>query len=113
MADDEASARATDPWTSHEAADSIAGTRVSELQRIVLSALRDHGPMSAEQVADRTAIDKQSITPRFRPLRELGLVEQTGSYSVNRSGRRSIVWRAVTPTAQRIPAQGDLLSDRS
>lgn len=86
-----ARARNTDPPTSHAAARSMEPTR---LQLLVLNCIQSFGDkgVTAEQVADCLHVDKQSITPRFRPLVEGDLIKDSGRKSVNRSGRSAILW---------------------
>ena len=85
------SSRSTDPDTSHDA----AKFDTSFLQQQVLFALLKEGPMTAEEVSEHTGISQQSLTPRFRPLAEKGLIMDTGERRKNRSGRSAILWRAV------------------
>ena len=86
-----ARARNSDPETSHDAARRISH-RLTELETLVLSALQEaeyYGATSGE-VADATGIDLQSVTPRFAPMAERGLVVRTKS---RRDGR--YVWVAA------------------
>lgn len=83
----EAGYRDTD--TSREAAERVdAGT----LRGKVLDAIRAHGPLTADETADRLRLDKLSIRPRCTELRELGKLEDSGVRRLNASGRRAIVW---------------------
>lgn len=69
----EAYARRDDPWTSHEAADTVP---VSWLQDIVCKAL-DTVPvtgMTTHEIEALTGLAAGSVTPRMKPLEELGLV---------------------------------------
>lgn len=85
-------ARKSDPHTSHAAAVSV-NTRY--LEQRVYDALLMCGSLTAEEVAKYVKIDKQSITPRFRPMANRGLIKETGMYRDNVSGRKAIVWRAI------------------
>jgi DNA-binding MarR family transcriptional regulator len=84
-------ARITDADTSKEA----AKLNTTFLQHQVLLTLIKEGPMTAEQVSEFTGISQQSLTPRFRPLVEKGLIMDTGERRKNRSGRSAILWRAI------------------
>jgi predicted ArsR family transcriptional regulator len=80
--------------TSREAADAIAPAK-AVLQAKVLAALRDFGPLTADQCAFQLDIDKLSIRPRFTELKATGMIFDTGGRRFNGSGRRAIVWALV------------------
>jgi|TARA_R110000796_G_C14536098_1_gene432420 hypothetical protein len=63
--------RGTDPSTSHEAA---AATNATQLEELVFNSLLRDGPGASDTVAERLHIDKDSITPRFAPLRRRGRI---------------------------------------
>lgn len=86
-------ARNSDPKTSHVAAKSVRGDRVSELQGLVLSALSALGNGTSEEVARHLNVDLQSITPRFAPMNRAGMIELTGDTRPGISGRSRQVWR--------------------
>ncbi len=78
--------------TSREAAASIdAGT----LRAKVLRAIRDLGPLTADQCAVSLNLSILSIRPRCTELRELGRLRDTGERRPNISGRNAIVWGLV------------------
>lgn len=78
-----------EPTTSKEAAESIdAGTLRAE----VVAALQGHGPMTADDCADRLGYSVLSVRPRFSELRAAGRVQPTGRRGVNLSGRGAIIW---------------------
>lgn len=99
-----ATARATDPETSHEAAASVKGLRASqEAVRATLQALstatleelvrgyqkfRDEGMPLPPQ-------SESGIRTRLSELRKRGLVVDSGRRRITRSGRKAIVWRLV------------------
>jgi DNA-binding MarR family transcriptional regulator len=95
-------ARHTDPATSHDA----AKFDVTRLERIVHETVRRHpNGLTAEEVADITGIDLQSITPRFKPLEDRGFLRRehlgatesgTAIYKKRpgASGRGRIIWFA-------------------
>jgi DNA-binding transcriptional ArsR family regulator len=76
--------RATDPATSHEAA---AKLPVTALCLRVLEALKA-GPQTTHEIAARTGLAVVTVSPRIKPLRLAGLVEESGE---RRDGRN--VWR--------------------
>lgn len=82
-------ARASDPSTSHEAAALVEANR---LERVVLDYLRVYGPMTMYELAGLSKVEIQTITPRFHPLQEKGLIHDTGQKKKNPSGKRAIIW---------------------
>lgn len=47
------------------------------------------------EVVERTGLPNESLTPRFKPLRDKGLIYDTGERRENRSGRKAIVWNVT------------------
>jgi predicted transcriptional regulator len=88
---DYGSSRSTDPDTSHDA----AKFDTSFLQQQVLFTLLKEGPLTSEEVSELLHINIVSISPRFKPLLNKGLIMDTGQRRKNRSGRSAILWRAV------------------
>ncbi len=95
--------RNSDPDTSHEAAASMVND-VNRVEGIVERAIHGRGNYGAtwDELADLTGIAKASISPRFKPLRERGLI-RAGVDAWGRdmrrpgvSGRNQIVWVATT-----------------
>jgi DNA-binding MarR family transcriptional regulator len=82
-------ARRTDPETSHEAARLV---NVTALQILVLTALNDHGPLTAREIATIVKKDLNTITPRLAPLVAAGAVLDTGKRRLSPRNRRQIVW---------------------
>lgn len=78
MTDLFAYARATDPRTSHEAADAVT-PRLSALEERCLNALRDAGAygLTSKELALWTRLDRVTVSPRLRPLAERGLIRAT------------------------------------
>lgn len=79
-------ARSTDPESSHEAAE---GLDVTKLQRLVIKALNEtKTPMSSLMIAEHLGISVWSISPRMKPLEDLGQVVCVGTLpALNSSGR--------------------------
>jgi hypothetical protein len=96
-----AHARATDPVTSHEAAASIGGDNIRASQQAILDLLR-RKPGTDNDIAYRYGAwnepqqSASGLRTRRSELVTKGLVEDSGERVVLPSGRKSIVWRAVT-----------------
>ncbi|MFC6092713.1 metalloregulator ArsR/SmtB family transcription factor [Saccharothrix lopnurensis] len=54
--------------------DDVAGAIADPVRRRVLEMLRDDGPLSAGQIAERFAISRPAVSRHLRVLRESGLV---------------------------------------
>jgi DNA-binding MarR family transcriptional regulator len=101
---DGAYARRSDPHTAHEAAQRV---NVTDLESVVLEALRALGPSTSHEVAAHTGLDLVTVSPRFKPLEKKGLVRRrlneidpfTGRVfyetRIGKSGRASVVWHLV------------------
>jgi hypothetical protein len=91
-------ARASDPATSHEAAQSVRD--LTEKQWGVLLILRWDGPATDEQIYAAFRRRGWLISPsgcrtRRKELVEAGLVEDSGRRGVTESGRSTVVWQAT------------------
>jgi DNA-binding MarR family transcriptional regulator len=84
-------ARNTDPSTSHEAAASLSSEVLTLRESLVISTLEAYGPMTQEEVADATGIERPAISPRFAPLVKKGFIQVIGQRK-NRSGRKANVF---------------------
>jgi hypothetical protein len=86
-------ARSGDPDTSHDAAASI---NTAYVEGLVMSALEffPEGATSI-QLAKALGLTPWSISPRMKPLRQKGLVVDSGERRTGTSRRRSIVWQRV------------------
>lgn len=85
-------ARRTDPQTSKDAANKINTTA---LEAMVFGALKAHGPQTINEVADVLRLSLVTVSPRFAPLRDKGLIRDTGVRRLGESGRGRIVWEIV------------------
>jgi hypothetical protein len=85
-------ARLTDPGTSHAAA---AGSREqARAQRAaILAALRQYGPLTADELDARLHWRDTTAGRRMRELWQAGAVETTGEERPTRSGRAAEVWQ--------------------
>jgi predicted ArsR family transcriptional regulator len=94
---DRAVARAADPETSHEAADSVSKRTITQTQEAILDVLERAGPLSDEEISDALPVDlytsPSGIRSRRAELVARGLVEWTGACDVTSSRRRTRVWR--------------------
>jgi hypothetical protein len=79
-------ARSTDPESSHEAAGGIDATK---LQRLVIEALNETKiPMTSLAIAKHLNIPVWSISPRMKPMENIGYIACVGSLpALNSSGR--------------------------
>ena len=66
---------------------------VTGLRAKVLRSLREDGPGTPDEIAERFGLSILSVRPRFSELNRLGLIEQTNERGTNNSGHRADVWR--------------------
>jgi predicted ArsR family transcriptional regulator len=78
--------------TSHEAYQQIA-SEAATLRRLCVEKLAEHGPMTADEIADRVGRGILSIRPRISELRKNDHVADTGERRKNLSGRTAVVWK--------------------
>lgn len=81
-----------EPDTSRKAAASMAPT-ASLLRGQCLAALREYGPLTADECAailERTVL---AIRPRFTEMLERGQIVDSGERRKNASNRNAKVWR--------------------
>ena len=67
---------------------SLAGRAESPMQARLLGRLRDEGPLSKAQLADRLEVSRTTVASEVARLVELGLAQETGP-AASRGGRRS------------------------
>ena len=70
-------ARRTDPATSHAAVNKAAAVAPSH-RNIIADCLREHGPLTVKQIAERTGLTQYAASKRLPELERLGLAEPTG-----------------------------------
>ena len=85
-------ARATDPVTSHQAAEQV--TTTSKHFQAIHLALIEHGPMGKDQIAQKTGLDPNAVARRLPELSRLALVELTGKTVTSKAGRKEREWKA-------------------
>ncbi len=93
--DETGRARKTDPFTSHEAGRSVEANQV---EQIVLDAIRKSiNGLTADEIVERTGLEKNTATPRTAPLKRKGLIYTDGTTKMGLAGRKVLVWKAVKP----------------
>jgi hypothetical protein len=100
FSDSRARARRTDPETSHEAAESLSGLKLTEDQKAVLLSLKANGPSCDQDIFLNLTENSYRISPsgartRRKELCRLGNVEFSGHFAKLRSGRRSRIWKVT------------------
>lgn len=86
-------ARRTDPGTSKYAA---ARVDVSAKEKVVLDSLKAYGPGNGHEVAARTGMRLNTVTPRFKPLLKKGLIRNALTQDGGHLKReRQLVWEAT------------------
>jgi DNA N-6-adenine-methyltransferase (Dam) len=100
---DQPKARATDPSTSHAAAND-ARPRAERHRDLALRILRDHPEgLDDFSLAELANVPQTSIGVRRNELVKMGLVENTGRKTDSPHGSRCIVW-ACTQDRRQLPA---------
>ena len=90
-------ARATDPPTSHAAAQRQTGEQISKSHRLVLDLLRANpGGLTDFELATRTGKKQTSIGVRRGELVRMGLVRNSGLTRPSDTGSDAAVWVATT-----------------
>lgn len=82
--------RNTDPDTSRDAAASVD---CNQYEWLVLKVLYLENGATIKAVTQSANRPEVSISPRFRPLAEKGLIYDTGERRTNPSGRKAILWK--------------------
>lgn len=88
-----ASARSSDPQTSHAAA-ARAGGLASRHQRQILAALLE-GPAGASGIAVRCGLLPHQVNKRIHELAKAGRITETGRTVLSNSGRSEREWRCL------------------
>ncbi len=92
-------ARSRDPSTSHQAADRVKEFAAGQ-HATILHALRQCGPMTAHEIADKTGLQAHAVGKRLGELGEccaIRLVWKQGEPLTRKtpSGRSARVWQAI------------------
>lgn len=85
-------ARAKDPITSFEAADSVKD--VSKMhQEVIVACLQRFGALGKDGISTHTGLQSNQVARRLSELEKLGLIELTGKQVKSNSGRNEREWR--------------------
>ena len=84
--------RSEDPITSYQAADSIKEVAPKHF-KIILEALKEHGPMGKDGIASKTGLNPNAVSRRLPELQKLDLVTTTGRTVKSLSGREEREWK--------------------
>jgi predicted ArsR family transcriptional regulator len=90
-------ARTSDPNTSHEAAARAVEFVGAHCDRI-LACLREHGPLTKDEIARRTGLTPVQVDRRLPDLRARQQAAPNGDERQSDSGRLERVWKAVEST---------------
>lgn len=89
-------ARATDPETSHQAAEHMNETGKRRSQQYATLALVKEFPSSTSfELSRRGSLDRYQVARRMSELRTAELVEEIGSRVCKISRRHATIWRAT------------------
>ncbi len=94
---DEPRARASDPKTSHAAAESMVGPAAAQ-RKIITDALAYSGPQCADMLDYAIGWRPTTAGRRLKELEKAGLVERTDLFAPTRSGRSAQVWKLKGPS---------------
>ncbi len=100
-------ARRGDPSTSHKAANEIENS-AKQIKAIVLSALKRHGAMTSEEIAEATGLTHPQVWRRTSDLKNEFSIIDSGQRRLNTSGKDAIVWRVMKDDEK--PTEQDLWS---
>lgn len=82
-------ARVTDPWTSHAAAEKVAGAQHFEQ---IIATLRQHGALGKDGIARLSGLRPDQVWRRLSEMEKLGLISQTGRTVKSDAGRQEREW---------------------
>jgi len=85
-------ARASDPITSFEAADS-AKDLASKHFGIIVDCLKSHGALGKDGIAQHSGLDSNQVARRLNELSNMDLIELTGRTVKSKSGRNEREWK--------------------
>ena len=84
-------ARASDPVTSYEAAES-AKDLASKHFGIIVDCLKAHGALGKDGIAQHSGLDSNQVARRLNEMNKLGLIKLTGKTVKSNSGREEREW---------------------
>jgi len=85
-------ARASDPITSFEAADS-AKDLASKHFSMIVDTLKAHGALGKDGIARHSGLDPNQVARRLNELSNMGFIELTGRTVKSKSGRNEREWK--------------------
>ena len=85
--------------TSQQAADQVKPTDEAN-RALVMRALRERGPMTADECGAAIGLEPLQVRPRVAQLFKLGRIAKTGAKGPSASGNPSWVWAAVEQAKQ-------------
>ena len=85
-------ARAKDPITSFEAAESVKDVAKMH-QEVIVAGLQRFGPMGKDKIANTTGLQSHQVSRRLSELEKMGVIELTGNQVKSNSGRNEREWR--------------------
>lgn len=83
--------RASDPETSHQAAERV--NFATGHFALILGSLGLHGPQTIYSLADHTRLSHVQVARRTAEMHSAGMIEPTGETRAGPSGRQCRVWR--------------------
>lgn len=86
--------RRADPATSHAAGEDTKAFRARHVATI-WNALKEHGPMTKDEIADVTKLDHVAVARRMKELEERKLARRTDLTRPSKTGREATVWEGV------------------
>ena len=106
--DPHAAARASDPPTSHQAADKVEASYVAQTHRaFCLACVELHPGCTSAECAQLSGLNRHEAARRLPELRHAGLVENAPARTCHVTGNRSITWRPVTKPSGPAPPEGE------
>jgi predicted ArsR family transcriptional regulator len=75
--------------------DAAIATDARGLRAVVVTCLKQYGPMTADECAARLGLSILSVRPRFSELRMRHQIRDTGERRLNVSGHRAKVWAVL------------------
>jgi len=93
-------ARAKDPITSLQAADSVEDM-CKQHHDLIVAVLKNIGPLGKDGISKYTGLQSNQVARRMNELQKLDLIELTGQTVKSNSGRQEREWR-FKPTQERL-----------
>ena len=85
----------TDSTTTSTIAAKLAESTAAKHCKTIRQVLLNHGPLTAEQIAERCELDKHQVGRRMSDLRTLRWADRDGTTRMLKTGRPAHVYRAV------------------